>query len=179
MGGKKKNPVKKKSLPKPATPDLISGDELELLTGLTDRRHRQIAQEGFFSKPEMGKYLRAEALAGMFRYYRERNEKDALTKERILLTRVKRIGEEKNNAERDGELESKKAIAAKLFALGEEIKSTLNFHLTDRLPALNAGLDAALQRVNNRVVLLEILRRWREFAHKWIVTPADEPEKPA
>jgi hypothetical protein len=158
--------------------ELIPADELERLTGLTDRRHRQIAEEGFFAKPEMGRYLREQTLAGMFRYFRESNGKDSLTKERVLLTREKRIGAAKDNAVRDGELESKKAIAGKLFALGEEIKSTLNFHLTDRLPALNAGLDATAQRVNNRAVMLEILRRWQEFAGKWIAAPA-EPAKAA
>ncbi len=158
--------------------DTISALELEEITGLTDRRHRQIADEGYFPKPDLGKYRRDETLRGMFRYYRERNDKDTLTAERVLLTKEKRIEQESINAERSGQLESKEAIAKKIFALGEEIKSTLNFQLTDRLPALNAGLDAPAQRINNRAVFLEILKRFQEFAKRWIApdSPAEKKE---
>ena len=168
--------VKKKIVRKPAGPEKISASDLELLTGLTDRRHRQIAEEGYFPKPEHSRYLRDETIAGLFRFYRERSERDTLTKERVLLTQAKRITQESLNAERSGELESKEAIARRLFGLGEEIKSTLNFNLLDRLPALNAGLDAPAQRINNRAILLEVLARWREFSKKW--TAEGEEKKP-
>jgi hypothetical protein len=65
-----------------ASDRFISASELESLTGLTDRRHRQLAIEGFFPKPRLSKYLREETIHGLFRYYRERSEKDLLTKSR-------------------------------------------------------------------------------------------------
>lgn len=53
---------------------LISGEKLCSLTGLTDRRHRQIAKEGYFPPPIKGQYQLAPTLQGMFKYYRELGE---------------------------------------------------------------------------------------------------------
>jgi hypothetical protein len=50
---------------------LISGATLCELSGLTDRRHRQIAAEGFFPPPVRGQYQLRASVAGLFRYYRE------------------------------------------------------------------------------------------------------------
>ena len=50
---------------------LISGATLCELSGLTDRRHRQLAAEGFFPPPIRGNYQLRAAVSGLFRYYRE------------------------------------------------------------------------------------------------------------
>lgn len=55
----------------------ITSDQLCALTGLTDRRHRQLAKEGYFPPPKMSKYSFVPTLKGMFRYYREMNNDDA------------------------------------------------------------------------------------------------------
>lgn len=52
-------------------PQTIDADKLCALTGLTDRRHRQIADQGFFPPPTKGKYQLTPTIAGMFKYYRE------------------------------------------------------------------------------------------------------------
>ena len=163
----------------PQVEGIISATELEDLTGLTDRRHRQIAGEGYFPKPERGIYIRADTLRGMFQFYRERSEKELLTKERILLTRGKRVEREILNGELMGTYQSTASMAERVFALGEEIKGALNFHLNDRLPAINAGLDAVAQRVNNRKVFGEILARWQDFAKRWTTrkTKAAAPDQ--
>lgn len=49
----------------------IEGDRLCFITGLTDRRHRQLAKEGYFPPPIRGKYQLVRTLQGLFRYYRE------------------------------------------------------------------------------------------------------------
>ena len=54
---------------------LISSDKLCSLTGLTDRRHRQIAAEGFFPPPIGGNYQMTPTIVGLFRYYRESYQK--------------------------------------------------------------------------------------------------------
>src|SRR5687767_11675058 len=70
----------------------IRADELCLLTGLTDRRLRQLATQGFYPPPDRGVYQRSETLKGLFRYYREREENDtsALRKEEQGYLRAKR-----------------------------------------------------------------------------------------
>lgn len=50
----------------------ISAEKLCALTGLTDRRHRQLAREGYFPSPSKGLYQLTPTIAGIFRYYRER-----------------------------------------------------------------------------------------------------------
>jgi hypothetical protein len=49
----------------------ISGAELCAFTGLTDRRHRQLADDGFFPPPINGDYPMPDTIRGLFRYYRE------------------------------------------------------------------------------------------------------------
>tara|TARA_Y100000588_G_C14233890_1_gene916408 strand:- start:43 stop:561 length:519 start_codon:yes stop_codon:yes gene_type:complete len=59
----------------------ITGEQLCALTGLTDRRHRQIAKEGYFPPPINGEYQFSAAIQGMFRYYRELSAKRSSTLE--------------------------------------------------------------------------------------------------
>ena len=53
------------------TPLLISGAQLEAFTGLSDRRHRQLAKLGYFASPVVGQYRQIETIRGIFKYYRE------------------------------------------------------------------------------------------------------------
>lgn len=56
----------------------MASEEFSSLTGLTDKRHRQLAKEGWFPPPEDGRWKTAPCIRGMFKYYRgtaERNER--------------------------------------------------------------------------------------------------------
>jgi hypothetical protein len=55
--------------------ETIDAEKLCALTGLTDRRHRQLAKEGYFPTPVRGLYQLTATIAGMFRYYRESYQK--------------------------------------------------------------------------------------------------------
>ena len=57
----------------------IAAVKLCSLTGLTDRRHRQIADQGFFPPPTRGLYQLTPTIAGMFRYYREAYQRASKT----------------------------------------------------------------------------------------------------
>jgi len=50
-----------------ALPKTIRGDELAGLCGLTDRRLRQLAKEGYFKPPVKGMYQTGDALRGIFK----------------------------------------------------------------------------------------------------------------
>lgn len=56
------------------TEQAITADELCALTGLTDRRHRQLAKDGFFPPPEGSAYQTIPTLRGLFQHYRAINE---------------------------------------------------------------------------------------------------------
>ena len=71
--------------------DTIHADKLCALTGLTDRRHRQLAKAGYFPPPSMSEYQLAPTIKGMFRYYREgnANSNESLTAEKIRETKAR------------------------------------------------------------------------------------------
>ncbi len=68
----------------------IPAEQLCTLTGLSDRRHRQLAKDGYFPSPINGQYQLTLTLQGMFRYYREQQNKgnDEFAMERIRKTRT-------------------------------------------------------------------------------------------
>jgi hypothetical protein len=56
------------------TEQTISAEELCALTGLTDRRHRQLAKDGYFPPPEESHYQTIPTLRGLFQHYRKMSE---------------------------------------------------------------------------------------------------------
>jgi hypothetical protein len=76
--------------PGPQWPSLRA-DELRTLTGLTDRRHRQLADQGYFRPPVRGVYG-PDVVAGLFRYFADQLHKknDKLALEQYELTKAKR-----------------------------------------------------------------------------------------
>jgi hypothetical protein len=54
--------------------EMISRENLSKLSGLTIAKLRQIASEGFFPKEIDGEYRASEAIAGIFRFFREKSE---------------------------------------------------------------------------------------------------------
>lgn len=71
--------------------ETISGEELEALTGLTDRRHRQLAKEGYFDPPVRGQYKFHPALRGLFKYFREDRNKATME---LSGERLRKLSEE-------------------------------------------------------------------------------------
>ena len=53
----------------------ISSADLEKLTGLTDRQHRNISAQGYFPSPKNGQYQMIATIRGMFQYRKEEAEK--------------------------------------------------------------------------------------------------------
>ncbi len=53
----------------------IDTTQLVRLSGLTDRRLRELAREGWLPAPNNGQYPLVGAIQGLLRYYRERDEK--------------------------------------------------------------------------------------------------------
>ena len=55
-------------------PGTLTGEQIEALTGLTDRRVRQLAKMGYFPPPVRGLYQQTPTIRGLFKYYREGRE---------------------------------------------------------------------------------------------------------
>ena len=101
----------------------ISGEELCSITGLSDRRHRQLAEEGYFPPPIKGQYQFEATLQGMFQHFRDQLNRgqDELSIERLRKTRA-----EANLAELRLARERKESLDAKsVFKAWENILLTL------------------------------------------------------
>lgn len=51
--------------------DTIHADKLCALTGLTDKRHRQLAKAGYFPPPKAELYNLSQTIRGLFKFYSE------------------------------------------------------------------------------------------------------------
>jgi len=71
----------------------LSAEKLCAITGLTDRRHRQLAQAGYFPAPIKGRYQGGPTLVGLLRYFKERADKkdDTLAQEQTAYLQAKRM----------------------------------------------------------------------------------------
>ena len=80
----------------------ISSERLCQFTGLTDRRHRQLADEGFFPPPIKGQYQLTPTIRGLFRYYREQQSNRTNTYAKLREEKLKKecdlLGVEYNRA---------------------------------------------------------------------------------
>lgn len=88
----------------------ISGERLCTLTGLSDRRHRQLAEQGYFPPPIKGQYQLTPTIQGMFRYYRELQARgnDEFAMERLRKTRAEaNLAELRLSRERKESLDTK------------------------------------------------------------------------
>ena len=52
----------------------ISVEQLVKLSGLTDRRLRELADEEWFPRPVRNQYPLVEAIAGLLRHYRDQHD---------------------------------------------------------------------------------------------------------
>ena len=88
--------------------ETIHADRLSALTGLSDRRHRQLAKEGFFPAPVRGHYQTDATLSGLFRYYREARSADKEKRAQIDFEKHRKL--KIDNDRKDGLLVLKGAV---------------------------------------------------------------------
>jgi hypothetical protein len=126
--------------PTQAGPGKISSKKLASITGLTDRRHRQLADQGYFPAPIRGLYETTATLSGLFRYYHElaRKKNDKLKQEQTALTKARRERAEEELAILRGEYVRISELGPSLrnFALQQRatLQRKLEIELGPRLP---------------------------------------------
>jgi phage terminase Nu1 subunit (DNA packaging protein) len=116
----------------------VSQKELCRITGLTDRRHRQLADAGAIPHPIDGKWKVLEVFSGLLRYYRTAAERktDALAAEELRRTRAEADLSEMKRDRMAGKLIELEA-AAELWAeaLGEMRNVIATFDLPKEMRA--------------------------------------------
>ena len=141
---------------------LIAAETLCSLTGLTDRRHRQISKDGYFPPPLNGQYQFTASIQGMFRHYRELSQKRHSTTEdekRKKLTAERKIEELKLARMMGNSLEAESVVRAwqgvvmiarqKLLGLENKISGRLGFDEHQR-QELRKEIEEALAELSKR-----------------------------
>ena len=122
------------------------------ITSLTDRRHRQLAAEGYFPPPINGVYQFTPCLGGMVRYLREMADRnsDSMAEEKLLKTRAERqLAELKLARQRKESLDAQTVFKAwenilltirqKMLALPSKLSQRLVYF--DEMPKIEAELE--------------------------------------
>lgn len=142
----------------------ISAEKLSLLTGLTDRRHRQLAADGWFPRPERGQYELVKTLQGMFRFYREAQLN---TRDRINELKAGKLQRETEKIELEMQRMSGATVKFSevndfMFQVAVKQKLLLYQRLHKQMPARANGLNASELSVLGRTMadaICEIMAR--------------------
>ena len=106
-----------------ANSEQLTADKFCQITGLTDRRHRQLAKAGFYPMPKKGIYEMTPTLAGFVRYMREQVESAGADFEE---EKLKKLTAERHMAELKLAKERKAALDADaVFRAWENIVLTI------------------------------------------------------
>lgn len=154
-------------------PQTISAERLCEITSLTDRRHRQLAGQGYFPPPIRGLYQMERTLAGIIKYQREQLSKrnDELRVEQQSLARAKRQLAEEELAEFRGEYIMKSEIgpAIRNIAISQRA-ALLRKYEQELAPKLHGKSTVEILRMiqdaNN-----EICNTFANSTAKWAATP--------
>lgn len=180
-----KKPLGKKPAPKPELPDelpdeesdqnpigvsTITAEELCGYTGLTDRRHRQLAKAGYFPPPLRGRYQRDKSIAGLFQYLREQlNKRDDTEKiERGKLAKVKRETGEEELAIIRKKYVLKSDIAPALRNVSLHQRATLQLKLENELAPTLSGKTTAEILAAIRDAVDAICKIFNEGTRTWM-----------
>lgn len=167
----------------------LDAERLCGLTGLTDRRHRQIAKDGYFPPPVGGKYKLTETLRGLFRYYRELSQKRNSSTEdekRKKLTAERKIEELKLARMMGNSLDAESVVRAwqgvvmvarqKLLGMENKVSGRLGFDDHQR-QELRKEIEEALAELSKRQIYERIGQNETDEGHDEggdpIQTPAE------
>jgi hypothetical protein len=151
----------------------ITGEQLCAITGLTDRRHRQLASAGYFPPPMDGRYQVGKTLVGVIRHQRELIQKknNKLAKEQQGLVKAKRELAEEELAEVRGEYVAKAEIAPALRNVSLHQRAVLQRKLEQELGPQLAGLTTLEILVKLKTVVDEVCQIFREGIGGWLDSP--------
>ncbi len=149
-----------------------------MITGYTDRRHRQLAVKGYFPPPILGRYQAGKTLIGMVKYLGElvRKKNDRQAKEQLGLTKARRETAQEELAVLRGLYVEKSAIGPALRNISLHQRATLQRKLEQELGPNLAGLTTLEILARIRPAVDEICAVFRERTKQWLDAPP-EPTK--
>lgn len=136
----------------------ISAEQLTALTGLSDRRHRQLADEGFFPKPVESQYQFAPTIRGILRFYREWKDRAAgdMASEKLQKLRTERMIAELKLEQQRGDVVPKEEIGDWVAQTAAKWEQLLKLKLEVEAPPKLVGKDIVAIRKELRTTHDEI-----------------------
>jgi hypothetical protein len=158
----------------------ISAEQLCSYTGLTDRRHRQLAAAGYFPPPIMGRYQAGKTLLGIIRYQRELIQKKSnkLAREQQALTKAKREMAQEELAEFRRKYVPKEEIGPHLRNLSLNQRAALQRKLEQELAPKLAGLTTLEIIEKVKAAVDEVCQIFREGTRGWMEVPPNLEPSP-
>lgn len=154
----------------PPRPGTLSADKLCELTGLTDRRHRQLAKDGCFPPPYKGQYDASLTIAGLFKYFREqlarKDDRERQAAIRYKEGKAKTI--EKEYEILDNKYVPKDQIKPALRNVALHQRAILQRKLESELAPNLAGLKTPEIRKRMAAAVDEICAVFRDGVRSWM-----------
>lgn len=153
----------------PQQPATITGDQLEALTGLSDRRIRQLAKMGYFPPPVRGVYQQVATIRGLFKYYREDRSKSTST---FQEARTKKISAEAELAqlkvaEARAEVISVPDAVEFMSRFAAKLNQLLTQKIETEVPARLLGKDIVAARTEARQIHDEVWEVCNAGLNEW------------
>jgi phage terminase Nu1 subunit (DNA packaging protein) len=147
----------------------LSADQMEALTGLTERRLRQLAKAGYFPPPVRAQYQQAPTIRGLFKYYREDHNQAAKTLNGAKLTKLKADAEMARIklAEAKREVIDRDLVANYLKSWVAKLDLLLTAELENNLPTALIGQPIDLIRSEMRNAHDRIREATRRGLRAW------------
>ncbi len=147
----------------------ITAAQLCAITGLTDRRHRQLAQGGYFPPPINGVY-QAKCLLGIIKYQREliAKKSDVLRKEQEAYTRAKREMAQEELAQFRGKYVLKDEIGPALRNVSLHQRAVLCRVLEQEMGPNLVGKTTIEVMARVREAVDQVCGIFREQTGKWV-----------
>jgi len=158
-----------KKAPAPPTPSggMIDAEKLCSLSGLTDRRHRQLADQGYFPPPIKGQYQTTPTITGLFRFYKEYSQRHHAAREGIQNEKLREI--KRQNDEASGLLVLKSEVAEDLQKFLTPVLAFIRQKFENDLPMSMSGLGVAENRIIGERLYDDLAKRFRTELLKWKV----------
>ncbi|MDH4318205.1 MAG: hypothetical protein OEV64_07420 [Desulfobulbaceae bacterium] len=151
----------------------ISSADLCILTGLTDRRHRQLAQAGHFPPPVDGQYDANRTFQGLIKYAFKaiRKKSDELEKERTQLTKAKREMAQEELAKFRGEYIPLSVIGQSFANTSVRIKDVMVRRFEQELGPKLAGKNTIEILMEIRKAVDSVIKEMHDGLGQWMSDP--------
>lgn len=153
----------------PQQPATITGEQLEALTGLTDRRIRQLAKLGYFPPPVRGVYQQVATIRGLFKYYREDRHAQTSSINDVKLGKMRAEMElaQIKVAEAKSEVMSVSQVEEFVGQFAAKLNQLLTQKIETEAPARLVGKDIVAARAEARLLHDEVWEVCNHNLQKW------------